>query len=156
MDVTRSPLVSLLYQGDTGERRGNLILHLSLLYVCVCVCVSVCLSVCVCLCVCLCVSVGLCLHVCVSMHVCVCVHVYVCIHVFLQREFLRANAYEGIPKVQPIIDQCLVLCSKDHMIPSVPILHVRMLLNCWELGLESVPEEAVMLMATAVEASVHY
>ena len=87
---------------------------------------------------------------------CVCVHVYVCIHVFLQREFLRANAYEGIPKVQPIIDQCLVLCSKDHMIPSVPILHVRMLLNCWELGLESVPEEAVMLMATAVEASVHY
>ena len=84
------------------------------------------------------------------------VYTHVCTHVFLQREFLRANAYEGIPKVQPIIDQCLVLCSKDHMIPSVPILHVRMLINCWELGLESVPEEAVMLMATAVEASVFY
>ena len=83
-------------------------------------------------------------------------YTHVCTHVFLQREFLRANAYEGIPKVQPIIDQCLVLCSKDHMIPSVPILHVRMLINCWELGLESVPEEAVMLMATAVEASVFY
>ena len=37
------------------------------------------------------------------------------------------------------------------MIPSVPILHVRMLINCWELGLESVPEEAVLLMASAVE-----
>ena len=69
----------------------------------------------------------------------------------LQRDFLRANTYEGIPKVQPVIDQCLVLCSKDQMIPSVPILHVRMLINCWELGLESVPEEAVLLMASAVE-----
>ena len=39
------------------------------------------------------------------------------------------------------------------MIPSVPILHVRMLINCWELGLESVPEEAVLLMASAVEVT---
>ena len=54
-------------------------------------------------------------------------------------------------KAQPIIDQCLVLCSKDRVIPSVPVLHVRMLINCWELGLETVPEETVVLMATAVE-----
>ena len=93
----------------------------------------------------------------VCMYLCMYVCMYVCVldkHVlFVQREFLRANTYEGIHKVQPIIDQCLVLCSKDHMIPSVPILHVRMLINCWELGLESVPEEAVMLMATAVEVT---
>ena len=28
-----------------------------------------------------------------------------------------------------------------------------MLINCWELGLESVPEEAVLLMASAVEVT---
>ncbi|XP_065918343.1 transcriptional adapter 1-like [Dysidea avara] len=67
------------------------------------------------------------------------------------REFSRANPFDGVAKAQPIMDQCLVLCSKDHVIPSVPILHVRMLINCWELGLETVPEETVLLMATAVE-----
>ena len=104
-----------------------------------------------------CVCVYSCMCVCACIHACVCLSVYTCMCVkllFLQREFLCANTYEGIPKVQPIIDQCLVLCSKDHMIPSIPILHVRMLINCWELGLESVPEEAVMLMATAVEVNI--
>lgn len=71
----------------------------------------------------------------------------------LVQEFVMPDAMEMAPSfISKGEDNDITLCSQDLVLPDLPTLHGRLLLGAWDVGLDSIDDQTVPLLAAAVEA----
>jgi len=70
----------------------------------------------------------------------------------LVQEFVMPDSMESAPMfVSRPEDTEIALCSQDLVLPDMPTLHGRLHLGAWDVGLDSVDDQAVPLLASSVE-----
>ena len=71
----------------------------------------------------------------------------------LVEDFVIPDAMEQAPVfVGRREDTEIALCSQDLVLPDIPTLHGRLYLGAWDVGLDSVDDQAVPLLAASMEA----